>query len=212
MAKLNMTVAELSGLLAIVGSLPAVGDLLTRQDAERDYQPKGDYQPRGDYLTKHQSLAGYATAAALQTVSAALEQLQGLHNALLARFETLVGDSGNVSAVIDSYREMEAFLSGVTNQQTLTGMLSDMRADIVGLIPTGTASQSDLDALVARVATLEGKATAQETTVSTLHTDLAKRPAVPSSAVTGTVYAVKDGAYVAICDPTEQLLSAKRST
>ncbi len=206
MGKLNMTVTELSELLANVGALPAAGDLVTRQDVARDYQPKGDY------LTKHQSLADYATVAALQTVSAALGKLQTLHDALLARFETLIGDSGNVSAVIDSYREMEAFLAGVTNQQTLTGMLSDMRADIVGLIPTGTASQSDLDALVARVATLEGKATAQETTVSTLQTDLAKRPAVPSSAVTGTVYAVKDGAYVAICDPTEQLLSAKRST
>lgn len=200
-----MTTERMAELFAVVASLPPVESLPTRQEVARDYQP------RGSYLTDHQSLADYATVAALGVVSQALAQLETLHSALLARFETLLGDTGNVSAVIDSYREMEAFLSGVTNQQTLTGMLSEMRAEIVAQIPTGRASQAELDALTARVATLEGKATSQGEAVGTLQTDMAKRPALPTSAASGAVYAVKDGAYVAVCDPAEQLLAVKRS-
>lgn len=206
MGKINVTTERMAELLAMVASLPPVETLPTRQEIARDYQPKGNY------LTDHQSLANYATVTALGAVSQALAQLKALHEALTARFEALLGDEGNVSAVIDSYHEMEAFLSGVTNRQTLTGMLSDLRAEIVALIPTGRAAQSDLDALSARVASLESNATSQGEAVTTLRTEVEKRPALPSAPVTNTVYAIKNGSYVSLCDPDEQLLAVKRSS
>lgn len=206
MGKLNLTTEQVSNLLAVVATLPAVSDIATLPEVSRDYQPKGNY------LTQHQSLADYATVSALNVVSQALSHLQGLHDLLLQRFETLVGDEGNVSSVIDSFREMETFLAGITNQQTLTGLLSDMRAEIVGQIPTGRASQSDLEALAARVTTLEGKANTQGEAVSTLQADMAKRPALPDEATAGSLYAVKNGSYVEVCGATEQLLAAVRSS
>ncbi len=55
--------------------------------------------------------------------------------ALKQRLDTLVG-SGDASAVIDTFNEIEAFLQGVTNTQTLTGLLQEMKAEIIALIPT----------------------------------------------------------------------------
>ncbi len=54
--------------------------------------------------------------------------------ALKQRLDTLVG-SGDASAVIDTFNEIEAFLQGITNKQTLTGLLQEMKAEITALIP-----------------------------------------------------------------------------
>lgn len=53
-------------------------------------------------------------------------------NALKSRLDTLVG-SGDVTAVIDTFQEIENFLQGITNTQTLTGLLQEMKSEIVAL-------------------------------------------------------------------------------
>ena len=50
--------------------------------------------------------------------------------ALKLRLETLIG-KGDVSAVIDTFNEIEAFLQGVTNTETLAGMLQDLQAAVL---------------------------------------------------------------------------------
>lgn len=71
------------------------------------------------------------------------QKLEGLTNyddtelteqldALKQRLDTLVG-SDNATAVIDTFQEIEAFLQGITNTQTLTGLLQEMKEDIMAL-------------------------------------------------------------------------------
>ena len=50
------------------------------------------------------------------------------------RIDTLVG--GSASTAIDTFREIEAFLAGITDTKTLTGLLNDLKAEITALIPT----------------------------------------------------------------------------
>lgn len=50
------------------------------------------------------------------------------------RFDKLVG--GNTTTAIDNFKEMEAFLAGITDTQTLTGLLAEQRASLMNLIPT----------------------------------------------------------------------------
>lgn len=189
-------------ILAKADAMPSASELQTRSEAD------GAYQPKGSYLTEG-SLSPYATVAALEAIAQSVDNIAASLQALQSRFDTLLGD-GDVSAVIDTFAEMEAFLTGVTNTQTLTGMLADLRADIVGRIPTGTAAQSSLDSVASRVTALEASAAAHDSGISTLETAMARRPALPDSTETGAIYAVKNGAYVCLCDPDEQLLADTR--
>lgn len=63
--------------------------------------------------------------SALRKVSD-IELLTELKNS----FETLIGN-GNVSEVIDTFNEIEAFLQGITNSETLTGLLQDLKATVL---------------------------------------------------------------------------------
>lgn len=54
-------------------------------------------------------------------------------NALQERLDTLIGTSA--SSAIDTFNEITAFLAGITDTQNLTKILSDMRNEIVSLIP-----------------------------------------------------------------------------
>lgn len=42
-------------------------------------------------------------------------------------------DAENTTAVIDTFQEVEAFLDGITNTQTLTGLLQELKQDIINL-------------------------------------------------------------------------------
>ncbi len=145
------------------------------------------YQPIGPYLTEHQSLEAYATLESLTVLAGVVNSLEQLHHALEIRFATLVGDE-NVSDVIDCYNEMEAFLQGVSNSDSLTGLMASLRAEIVGMV----------NALDVRVTALE--------------TAMTQRPALPASTTANALYGIKNGTYVCICDPTEQLLATTRPT
>lgn len=50
------------------------------------------------------------------------------------RIDTLLG--GSASSAIDTFNEIEAFLAGITDTQSLTGLLNDLRSEITALIPT----------------------------------------------------------------------------
>lgn len=58
-------------------------------------------------------------------------------NTLKSRLDTLIGTS--VSDAIETFNEITSFLAGVTDTQSLTALLSDLRRDIVALIPTKTS-------------------------------------------------------------------------
>lgn len=156
-------------------------EILGLEDAKRIYQPIGPY------LTEHQSLADYATLASLSALAEVVNSLWTMHDALEARMEVLMG-ADNVSDVIDCYMEMEAFLQGVTNKETLTGMLAELKGELTGQIK------------------------GVENRVNALETAIASRPALPATSVTGGLYAVKDGQYVMLCGADEQLLSTTRAT
>lgn len=150
------TNAELTTTLATKADYTAIADMLTKTEASDTYQPKGDY------LTSHQSLADYAKTATMNTELAKKvdkvsgkqlstedfttllkQKLEGLTNyddstltseldALKSRLDTIL-DSENTTAVIDTFQEIENFLQGVTNTETLTGLLQEMKEEIVAL-------------------------------------------------------------------------------
>ena len=72
-------------------------------------------------------------------------KLEGLQNyddaaiqaavaAVNSRIDTLVGTSA--SEAIDTFNEIEAFLAGITDKETLTGLLNDLKSEITATIPT----------------------------------------------------------------------------
>lgn len=72
-------------------------------------------------------------------------KLEGLQNyddaaiqaavaAINNRIDTLVGTSA--SEAIDTFNEIEAFLAGITDKETLTGLLNDLKSEITATIPT----------------------------------------------------------------------------
>ena len=50
------------------------------------------------------------------------------------RIDTLLG--GSASSAIDTFNEIEAFLAGITDTKTLTGLLADLKSEITAIIPT----------------------------------------------------------------------------
>lgn len=64
-------------------------------------------------------------------------ELQNAISSINNRIDTLVGTSA--SEAIDTFNEIEAFLAGITDTQTLTGILNAMKAEITAAIPTKTS-------------------------------------------------------------------------
>ncbi len=80
--------------------------------------------------TKLEGLNNYNDAAVVASITAVNQRL-----------DTLVG--GSASEAIDTFREIEAFLSGITDTKTLTGLLADLKAEITALIPTKLSQLSN---------------------------------------------------------------------
>lgn len=80
---------------------------------------------------KLESLSNYNDVALISAITA-----------LNGRIDTLIGTSA--SEAIDTFKEIEEFLQGITDAETLTGMLNDIEAEMVKLIPT-RASQLNND-------------------------------------------------------------------
>lgn len=138
-----------------------IGDYVsTNISASSDYEltkPKVENVLTGDIATHSHAtqlaaaLADYVKKVAGKDLStedfttAFKNKLVGLENyddaAVLAsiatinqRIDTLLG--GSASSAIDTFHEIEAFLQGITDTKTLTGLLSDLKAEIVAIIPT----------------------------------------------------------------------------
>ena len=80
--------------------------------------------------TKLEGLTNYDD----RELTSKLEQLE-------SRLDTLVG-SDDATAVIDTFQEIEAFLQDITNTETLTGLLQDMKDEITELVETNQAELS----------------------------------------------------------------------
>lgn len=132
----------------------------TNISASSDYEltkPKIEAVFTGDVITHNhasqlaQALANYVRVVEGKQLStedfttALKNKLVGLENyddsvvlALIStinnRIDTLLGNSA--SSAIDTFREIEAFLAGITDTATLTGLLADVRTEITALIPT----------------------------------------------------------------------------
>lgn len=63
-----------------------------------------------------------------------------------ADIDTLLGDGA--SDAIDTFHEIELFLQGITDKETLTGLLNDLRAEITALIPPKTSQLTNDDHIV----------------------------------------------------------------
>lgn len=122
-------------------------------------------QPRGNYALKSElpDVSGLATKDQLSkkvdaipgkqlstedftaTLRLKLEKLTNYDDttlrediiALKGRLDTLIG--GSAGSAIDTFREIEAFLQGITDTETLSGLMSDLRTDIISLIPSRTS-------------------------------------------------------------------------
>lgn len=113
-------------------------------------------------LQEHQSLAGLATTA----------QLQLLQNAL----NTLMSND-DVENVINSFNEVVSFLSGVTNDKTLAGLLNALRNDINAKYtkPNGGIPATDLAGGIptSKITGLANVATSGD------YNDLQNKPTIP---------------------------------
>lgn len=52
----------------------------------------------------------------------------------VAKFNSFLNDTDAADAAIDKWKELESFLTGITDQQTLTGIMNGMKAELLTLI------------------------------------------------------------------------------
>lgn len=113
-------------------------------------------------LQEHQSLSGLATIA----------QLQSLQNSL----NTLMNND-DVENIINSFNEVVDFLSGVTNDETLAGLLNEMRNSINAKYtkPNGGIPATDLEGGIptSKINGLHPVATSGD------YNDLGNKPTIP---------------------------------
>lgn len=74
------------------------------------------------------------------------EWVRSVIASIKADIDTLLGDGA--SDAIDTFHEIELFLHGITDKETLTGLLNDLRAEITALIPTKTSQLTNDDHIV----------------------------------------------------------------
>jgi hypothetical protein len=83
-----------------------------------------------------------------------LEKIKGLSNyddsaikseitSIKSDIDTLLGEGG--SDAIDTFHEIEDFLRGITDKQTLTGLLDDLKKEVTAIIPTKTSQLQNDD-------------------------------------------------------------------
>lgn len=68
-------------------------------------------------------------------------QIQAKLTTLEQRLDTILGDGA--SSAIDTFNEIEAFLQGITDTETLTGLLADLKAEITAERNTALVSKVD---------------------------------------------------------------------
>lgn len=126
------------------------GKQLSTNDFTNPLKSKLESLPTSNSLTQSlNSKVDKVTGKQLSTedfTSQLKSKLEGLNNYddselsskiedLKQRLDVLVG-SDDATSVIDTFVEIENFLQGITNTETLTSLMQDLKGDIVRLIPT----------------------------------------------------------------------------
>lgn len=118
----------------------------------------GDITTHNHAVQLAEALASYVQTVAGKQLSSEdfttllKNKLEGLSNyndaAVIAsivavgqRIDALVGASA--SEAIDTFKEIEAFLQGITDTKTLTGLMADLKTEIKALIPTKLSQLSN---------------------------------------------------------------------
>lgn len=85
-------------------------------------------------------------------------------NTFLAKVDTILFDGGDSDEIINKWQEIEAFLTGITDSQTLTGLLNGVLEQAKDYTDsTETALSGDIDALSSQVSNNEDSISALET-------------------------------------------------
>lgn len=97
-----------------------------------------------------------------KTVFSALEEKanQTEFQSLKEKIDTFLEDTDATDETINKWKEIESFLQGITDQETLTGLLSDLKAEIIALIPEPEPAQQGN--FVKQIADLDGYSEAQD--------------------------------------------------
>lgn len=140
-------------------TIPANSDYeLTKEKVEKVLT--GDIESHSHASQLAQVLADYVRAVAGKQLSTEdfttvlKEKLEGLQNyddaavqsaiaAINQRIESLVGDSSD--SAIDTFQEMKAFLAGIADTDTLSGLLTALKIELTALIPTRSSQLQNDD-------------------------------------------------------------------
>lgn len=97
-----------------------------------------------------------------KTVSSALSAKANQEEflTLKTKIETFLEDTDASNETINKWQEIENFLRGITDTETLTGLLQDLKAEIIALIPEPEPAQQGN--FVKQVADLDGYTEAQD--------------------------------------------------
>ena len=97
-----------------------------------------------------------------KTVFSALEEKanQTEFQSLKEKIDTFLEDTDATDETINKWKEIESFLQGITDTKTLAGLLSDLKAEIIALIPEPEPAQQGN--FVKQVADLDGYSEAQD--------------------------------------------------
>ena len=94
---------------------------------------EGDISTLKDDLdTAEDFIAGHETR--IQALEERAEVPEGLAE-FIAKVNSFLEDADASDATINKWKEIEAFLTGITDTETLTGLLADLKEEILGEIP-----------------------------------------------------------------------------
>lgn len=79
-------------------------------------------------------MAGTSGATSYSNIKTELDKLGDNYNSIRSIAVTLKNflNSGGVSDAIDSFKELQDFLAGITDSQTLAGLLLELKNEILG--------------------------------------------------------------------------------
>lgn len=102
-----------------------------------------------DLDTAEDNIAGHETR--IQT----LETSKSDYEAFKERVRAFLEDADATDETINRWHEIESFLQGITDQETLTGLLADLKAEILGLIPKPTPEPAQQGNFIKQIADLD---------------------------------------------------------
>jgi len=102
------------------------------------------------------NIAGHETR--IQT----LETSKSDYEEFKKRVRAFLEDSDASDETINRWHEIESFLQGITDQETLTGLLADLKAEILELIPKPTPEPVQQGNFIKQIADLDGYSEAQD--------------------------------------------------